>query len=62
MKNNTNYLTSIRGLACLMVVIAHIISVIPGVGKNVSGCGKIGVWLFFILSAFLLTFQWLNKM
>lgn len=61
MKNNTNYLTSIRGLACLMVVIAHIISVIPGVGKNVSGCGKIGVWLFFILSAFLLTSQWLNK-
>lgn len=61
MKNNTNYLTSIRGLACLMVVIAHIISVIPGIGKNVSGCGKIGVWLFFILSAFLLTFQWLNK-
>ena len=61
MKNNTNYLTSIRGLACLMVVIAHIISIIPGVGKNVSGCGKIGVWLFFVLSAFLLTFQWLNK-
>ena len=61
MKNNTNYLTSIRGLACLMVVIAHILSILPGVGKNVSGCGKIGVWLFFILSAFLLTFQWLNK-
>lgn len=40
MKNNTNYLTSIRGLACLIVVIAHIISVIPGVGKNFQAVEK----------------------
>lgn len=58
---NTKYLTSIRGFACLVVVIAHILSAIPYAGTNFSGCGKIGVWLFFILSAFLLTIQWINK-
>lgn len=60
MKNDTKYLTSIRGLACLMVVIAHILANIPSIGINVSGCGKIGVWLFFVLSAFLLTGQWIK--
>lgn len=46
----------IRGLACLMVLIAHI----PGfffqsIASYFSGTGKYGVWLFFVLSAFLLT-------
>lgn len=57
---NTDYLTSIRGFACFIVIAAHILSGVPMIGKYVSGCGKIGVWLFFILSAFLLTRQW-NK-
>lgn len=61
MKENTDYLTAIRGLACLIVIVAHILASVPSIGINVSGCGKIGVWLFFILSAFLLTIQWLNK-
>ena len=61
MRGNTNYLTSIRGFACLIVIIAHVLSTVPYIGKNVAGCGKIGVWLFFILSAFLLTIQWLDK-
>lgn len=61
MKGNTNYLTAIRGFACLMVIIAHILASVPNIGINVSGCGKIGVWLFFVLSAFLLTIQWLDK-
>ena len=60
MNERTNYLTSIRGFACLIVFIAHLISTIPEIGIYVSGCGKIGVWLFFILSALLLTLQW-NK-
>lgn len=60
MKNDTKYLTSIRGFACLIVVIAHILANVPAIGVNVSGCGKIGVWLFFVLSAFLLTWQWLG--
>ena len=61
MRGNTNYLTAIRGFACLLVIIAHILSGMPYIGINVAGTGKIGVWLFFILSAFLLTIQWLDK-
>lgn len=60
-KHNTNYLTSIRGFACLIVIAAHLMAVIPQIGINVSGCGKIGVWLFFVLSALLLTIQWIDK-
>lgn len=58
---NTKYLTAIRGFACLIVIVAHILAGIPFTGRYVSGCGKIGVWLFFILSAFLLTRQWMAK-
>lgn len=43
---------SLRGIACLIVLIAHILASIPSVGVRVSGCGKIGVWLLFILSGF----------
>lgn len=46
------WLDSIRGIACLIVLFAHIFSTVPTVGVRVSGCGKIGVWLFFILSGF----------
>lgn len=46
------WLDSIRGIACLIVLFAHIFSTVPTVGVLVSGCGKIGVWLFFILSGF----------
>lgn len=60
-KENTKYLTAIRGFACLIVIVAHILAGIPFTGRYVSGCGKIGVWLFFILSAFLLTRQWMAK-
>lgn len=61
MDKKTNYLTSIRGIACLIVIIAHILASIPSIGVYVSGCGKIGVWLFFVLSAFLLTLQWMKE-
>lgn len=59
-ERNTKFLTSIRGLACIIVLIAHLTILIPNVGSNTSGTGKIGVWLFFILSAFLLTIQWID--
>lgn len=39
----------------------HLLGAIPQIGINVSGCGKIGVWIFFVLSALLLTIQWLSK-
>lgn len=46
----------IRGLACLTVLCTHLPAFfIPEASKYVTGTGKYGVWLFFVLSAFLLT-------
>jgi peptidoglycan/LPS O-acetylase OafA/YrhL len=47
----------IRGLACLIVLITHAFSMFfaSSAGLYLAGTGKIGVWLFFVLSAFLLT-------
>ncbi|WP_313064768.1 acyltransferase family protein [Achromobacter animicus] len=47
----------IRGLACLVVLLTHAAAMffITAVGPRLAGAGKIGVWLFFVLSAFLLT-------
>lgn len=49
-------ITGLRGVACLIVVFTHTLSwAVPATGTYISGTGKIGVWLFFTLSAFLLT-------
>lgn len=51
-------LDGIRGLAFLLVLFAHISN------RNdllFIGAGKIGVWLFFVLSAFLLTNYFITK-
>lgn len=46
----------IRGFACLMVLFAHVPGFFfPQIAGYFSGTGKYGVWLFFVLSAFLLT-------
>ncbi|HET6804397.1 MAG TPA: acyltransferase [Frateuria sp.] len=46
----------IRGLACLIVLAVHCSGMFfPATGAYLGGVGKIGVWLFFVLSAFLLT-------
>lgn len=46
----------IRGLAVLIVVFAHaLVMFLPETRPYMAGTGKIGVWLFFVLSAFLLT-------
>lgn len=45
-------LDSLRGIACLIVLIAHIISMDPLYGVYANGCGKIGVWLFLVMSGF----------
>lgn len=51
----------IRGLACLLVVVIHSISFFfNGLFKYLNGSGKIGVWLFFVLSAFLLTVKFMR--
>ncbi len=57
MKENKNcilWLSSLRGLACLIVVFAHIIAFGDNIGIYASGCGKIGVWFFMLISAILL--------
>lgn len=52
-------LDGLRGMAALMVLIAHSsnahMHLIPSV--NLTGMGPMGLWLFFVLSAFLLTEQ-----
>lgn len=53
-KESILWLNSLRGLACIIVIIAHIISIHPTMAKYASGCGKIGVWCFMVLSAYLL--------
>lgn len=46
----------IRGLAVLIVLIVHsMVMFFPKTYDGLAGSGKIGVWLFFVLSAFLLT-------
>ncbi|WP_213947860.1 acyltransferase [Luteibacter sp. dw_328] len=46
----------IRGLACLVVLLVHSVNgIFIGARPYLPGTGKVGVWLFFVLSAFLLT-------
>lgn len=48
----------IRGLACLIVLVVHSFQFnYQKLAPYSAGCGKIGVWLFFVLSSFLLTYQ-----
>ena len=52
----------IRGVACLVVLVAHAITMFfPKTAPYLAGSGKIGVWLFFVLSAFLLANNFLNN-
>jgi peptidoglycan/LPS O-acetylase OafA/YrhL len=55
-------LDGLRGLAALMVVASHAsglgLHLVPGL--SLEGIGKHGVYLFFAISAFLLTAQWLD--
>ncbi|ETP72206.1 putative acyltransferase [Lachnospiraceae bacterium JC7] len=46
------WLDSVRGLAILIVLTVHIIQAVPKYHDAVSGCGKIGVWLLFLLTGF----------
>jgi len=52
----------IRGLACLIVLLAHAVGFnFQPHNQYLQGVGKIGVWLFFCLSSYLLTHQLLFK-
>ena len=52
----------LRGFAALMVVASHAsalgMHLVPGI--SLEGIGKAGVYLFFVISAYLLTAQWLR--
>jgi peptidoglycan/LPS O-acetylase OafA/YrhL len=50
-------LNGVRGFAFLLVLLAHFSNYYGG---PFSGLGKVGVWIFFTLSAFLLTRQFLE--
>ena len=53
---NARAFDGIRGVAFLLVLFIHSVALnIQSTGKNLQGTGKYGVWLFFVLSAFLLT-------
>ncbi|WP_282410313.1 acyltransferase [Pseudomonas sp. PS02303] len=52
----------IRGLACLIVLFIHALALFfPGSLSAIIGTGKSGVWLFFVLSAFLLTSKFVKS-
>src|SRR3972149_6210190 len=54
-------LDGIRGLALLFVLCAHTSFETPILGLDFKGIGKYGVYLFFILSAFLLSLPLFQK-
>ena len=51
------YLDGLRGLAVILVVVGHYSLYIPEVAKTLTPLAKTGVWIFFLLSSFLLTRQ-----
>lgn len=59
---NSAAIDGLRGLAALIVVASHASGMglhwVPGL--SLAGIGKYGVFLFFVISAFLLTLQWLQ--
>ena len=63
MRSQIEPLTGVRGLAILLVVLSHAsyheLNLIEGL--DFTGVGKAGVFLFFVLGAFLLTFGLLAK-
>ena len=59
--SHIDFLDGIRGLAVLLVLLSHTSN--NGwhvLGANFAMSGKLGVWLFFVLSSFLLTSQLLQ--
>lgn len=59
--SHINFLDGLRGMAVLFVLLSHLSN--NGwhiLGANFAMSGKLGVWLFFVLSAFLLTSQFLR--
>lgn len=52
----------LRGVACLIVLVFHALAQhAPQWGTYLTGTARVGVWLFFVLSAFLLTLGMLDR-
>lgn len=47
------WIDSLKGFACIIVMVTHIIASDPQIGMYANGCGKIGVWLFMLISGML---------
>jgi peptidoglycan/LPS O-acetylase OafA/YrhL len=54
-------LDGLRGVAVIIVFLGHILLFEPGFGAGIGSFGQVGVYLFFVLSAFLLTSITLNE-
>lgn len=54
-RKNIEALHGLRGIAVLYVVLSHYGSALPLLPFSTVAIGKVGVWIFFTLSAFLLT-------
>ncbi len=52
------WLDSLKGIACLIVVSMHILSKTE-YGAYANGCGKIGVWLFMISAGYMLLYPYI---
>jgi peptidoglycan/LPS O-acetylase OafA/YrhL len=64
-KNNIPVLDGLRGLAVLVVVFSHISASSANINLpifNFVGIGKLGVYLFFVLSSYLLDSQIINEL
>jgi peptidoglycan/LPS O-acetylase OafA/YrhL len=55
------YLDGVRGLAVLLVLTGHFSTLSPSLGPLIGDIAKKGVWIFFSLSSFLLTSQFINS-
>ncbi len=51
---------SLRGIACIIVLVAHWISTSSSYGIYAMGCGKIGVWCFMIMCGFFLMLPYVD--
>lgn len=51
-EEKVRWLNALRGMAALIVLLSHLGSISGNYGEYFNGCGKIGVWLFMVLSGF----------
>lgn len=47
------WIDTFRGVGCLFVLFAHIVTNHERFGVYTNGCGKIGVWLFMVLAGYM---------